>query len=385
MRPRDRILTSINHQEPDRVPIDIGGTDVTGINVRAYRNLLPNLGIDPPDKISILDMVQQLASLDETVLRRLEAHCRGIFPDTSSEWQFNLQGSENYDWFIDEWGIEWHKPKEQGYYFDLANHPMADANLKQIAHYRWPDPQNPNRYKGMFATAKQLHDEGEYAVILSGIIGGGPMEVSAWLAGFENFFIALINDPNWADALLDCVLEIKLKFWQTVLPIVGKYIDIISESEDLGTQDRLMISPRSFRQHIKPRLRQLFSGIKAVAPNVKILLHSDGAIMPILPDLIEVGVDILNPVQVSARGMGDTASLKREFGRDLVFWGAVDTQYVLPFGSRQEVYSEVHRRIDDLAPDGGYILAPVHNIQGDVSPENILAMVSAWRQFGNRN
>lgn len=130
-----------------------------------------------------------------------------------------------------------------------------------------------------------------------------------------------------------------------------------------------MISPKAFRQHIKPRLRQLFAGIKACSPHIKILLHSDGAILPILPDLIEIGLDILNPVQVSAKGMSDTGFLKREFGRDLVFWGAIDTQHVLPYGTPNDVRAEVCKRTDDLAPGGGYILASVHNIQGVFPPK----------------
>jgi uroporphyrinogen decarboxylase len=147
-------------------------------------------------------------------------------------------------------------------------------------------------------------------------------------------------------------------------------------------QDRLLISPRTFRQHIKPRLRQLIQGIKQSAAHVKVLLHSDGAILEILPDLIEIGVDILNPVQVSAKGMGDTAFLKSEFGKDLVFWGGIDTQRILPFGTPQQVEDEVKRRIEDLAPGGGFVMASVHNIQFNTPPQNILAMHKAWREVG---
>jgi uroporphyrinogen decarboxylase len=144
-----------------------------------------------------------------------------------------------------------------------------------------------------------------------------------------------------------------------------------------------MISPRTFRTHIKPRLRQLIERIRALAPQAKVLLHSDGAIVPILPDLIEIGVDILNPIQVSAAGMGDTAFLKREFGRDLVFWGAIDTQHVLPFGTPAEVEIEMRQRIDDLAPGGGYVMASVHNIQADVPAANVVAMWKAWRRHSH--
>lgn len=382
MRYRERILAAINHQEPDHVPLDIGGTDVTGINIRAYHRLLSYLGIQENGPIPILDTVQQLAEISESMLIRLSAHCRGVFPRPPSKWKFELNESPDAEWFIDEWGICWRKPKASGYYFDLASHPLAEKKKEEIDTYEWPDPLDPARFDGLIETTKRIHDGGEYAVILSGITGGGPMEVASWLAGFENFFVALITDPKWADTLLDHVLDIKLKFWQAALSKVGEYVDIISESEDLGIQDRLMISPNAFRQHIKPRLRQLIAGIKTHAPQVKILLHSDGAILPILPDLIEVGVDIINPVQVSAKGMGDTAFLKKEFGSSLVFWGGIDTQHILPFGNPADVEDEVHRRIDDLAPGGGYVVASVHNIQGDVPPENIMAMVEAWKRFG---
>ena len=382
MLPRQRILTALAHQEPDHIPLDIGGTDVTGINASAYRRLLPYLDFPVPVNIPILDTVQQLARVAEPVLQRLNAHCRGLFPHCSSSWQFQPQEDDQSSWFIDEWGITWRRPKPGGFYYDIAHFPLAGASLNDLGRYPWPDPLDPIRREGLLEAAQALHEAGEYAVILSGLTGGGPMEVSAWLNGFENFFAALLLDPDFADALLDRVLEIKLKFWKETLPIIGPYIDIISESEDLGVQDRLMVSPKVFRQHLKPRLRQLFSCIKAVAPHVKILLHSDGAIVEILPDLIEIGVDILNPVQVTAKGMDDTAFLKREFGKQLVFWGGIDTQHVLPFGSIEEVQTEVCRRIEDLAPGGGYVMGSVHNIQAGVPPENILAMLEAWMVYG---
>jgi uroporphyrinogen decarboxylase len=382
MKPRERVLAAINHREPDHVPMDIGGTDVTGINVRAYRRLLEHRGGTFPSDPPILDVVQQLAEPSEGFLRSIGAHCRAVYPAPPAAWKLKLQENETHSWFTDEWGITWRKAKSTGLYFDLGHHPLAGASLEQISAYPWPDPEDLARQTGIVETARRIHSEGEYAVILSGITGGGPMEVSAWMAGFENFYIAVGRHPEVADALLDRVLEAKLRFWQAVLPKAGPYVDIISESEDLGTQNSLMISPAAFRRYIKPRLRQLFAGIKEAAPHLKILLHSDGAIVPILPELIEIGVDILNPVQVSAKGMGDTAFLKREFGKDLVFWGAVDTQRTLPLGTPQDVRDEVQRRIQDLAPGGGYVLASVHNIQADVPPKNILAMVEAWQQFG---
>jgi uroporphyrinogen decarboxylase len=382
MRPRDRVIAALNHQEADHLPLDIGGTDVTGINVHTYKALLPLLGINPPEEIPILDIVQQIAAIDETALLRLNAHCRSVFPDTSSSWQLDMSEDNDDEWFRDEWGITWRKPKNGGLYFDIKNYPIKNVNLEEIARQTWPDPKDPHRFKGLDEKTCRLREDGNFAVILSGITGGGAMEVSTWMTGFENFFVALLSDPKAADALLDKVLEIKLGFWEAILPKIGGYVDIVSESEDLGMQDRLLISPSLFRQHIKPRLRQLVSGIKCKAPTVKVFLHSDGAIREILPDLIEIGIDILNPVQVSAKGMGDTAFLKREFGDDLVFWGGIDTQKTLPFGTPEQVRDEVKRRIDDLAPGGGYVLASVHNIQFNTPPQNIIAMCDAWRAYG---
>lgn len=382
MHPRERILTALKHKEPDHVPIDIGGTDVTGINARAYSALLPLLGFDIPEEISIFDTVQQLADIDEKVLCKLSAHCRSIYPNSPTNWQLEISEDKDSEWFIDEWGITWRKPKDGGIYFDLAKHPLAEISAIQLSNYPWPNPTDSARRDRLLKSVRDLCEDGEYAVVLSGITGGGSMEVSAWLSGFENFFITLASEPKTADALLDKVLEIKLSYWQSVLPEIGEYVDIISESEDLGMQDRLLISPQMFRQHIKPRIQLLISGIKETAPHVKVMLHSDGAIFEIIPDLIEIGVDILNPVQVSAKGMGDTALLKREFGQSIVFWGGIDTQNVLPFQSPKKVKDEVRRRIDDLAPGGGYVMATVHNIQYNTPPENVLAMWEAWSQYG---
>jgi len=382
MQPRENVHLALNHQEPERVPLDIGGTDVSGINVHTYRELLRSVGLDATGEIPVLDVVQQIADINETMFLRLESHFRPIFPNPPSNWKFSISKDETHQWFKDEWGITWTKPNSGGFYYDIAESPLANASIEDIENYPWPDPDDPDRYVGLVDQARKIYEDGKFAVVLSGITGGGPMEVASWLFGFENFFVALLTEPQKAGLLLDKVLEIKLKFWNNVLPEIHPYIDVISESEDLGMQDRLLISPRTFRKQIKPRLKALVEGVKQNAGNAKFMLHSDGAIVDVLPDLIEIGVDILNPVQVSAKGMGDTAFLKREFGKDLVFWGGVDNQFVLSFGTPEKVKEEVKRRINDLSHDGGYILAPVHNIQANTPPENIIAMLEAWREYG---
>ena len=191
----------------------------------------------------------------------------------------------------------------------------------------------------------------------------------------------LALEQKKVEEYLERYLEFKLEFWDNLLEQIGDMVDVVCESDDLGTQEATWISKDMYRHLIKPRQKKLFSFIKRRA-EVKVFLHSCGSIYDFIPDLIETGVDILNPIQVSAAKM-DTAKLKREFGKDLVFWGGgIDTQKVLPYGTKQEIEDEVKKRIDDLAPGGGFVFATVHNIQEDVPPENIVAMLRALNKYG---
>ncbi|MBM3238077.1 hypothetical protein FJZ31_17435 [Candidatus Poribacteria bacterium] len=284
-------------------------------------------------------------------------------------------------------------PKENGRYFDLFEHPLKKAETSEdIAKYPWPNPTDPARFEGLEDEALNLRPPPQpprtqggktgVAVILGGICAG-MLEVSLWMRGFENFYTDLLVNKPVAEAMLDKILEMKLKYWGTILPKVKDNVDIAMEGDDLGMQNSLLVSPDIYRTLIKPRQRQLFSFIKQQAP-VHIFFHTCGSVYEIIPDLIEVGVDILNPIQVSAARM-DTKQLKKEFGRDVVFWGGgVDTQRILPCGSPQEVRDEVKRRIEDLAPGGGFVFNTVHNIQADVPPQNIIAMWEMLRNYGGK-
>jgi uroporphyrinogen decarboxylase len=202
------------------------------------------------------------------------------------------------------------------------------------------------------------------------------------MRGYENFFCDLAGNRPLAEAFCDKITELKMRYWEKALPLVGDLVDVIQEGDDYGGQNGLQVSPQLWREVFKPRLAQLIPHIKKCAPHVFIFFHSCGSIHEIILDLIEVGVDILNPVQVGATNM-DSQQLKKEFGDDLSFWGGgVDTQSVLPNGTPQQVRDEVKRRIDDFAPGGGFVFNTVHNIQADVPPENILAMREALREFG---
>lgn len=381
MDSRHRIAAALRHEEADRVPFDLSATPVTGIHHIAYRGLRKALKL-PDTEPRIWHLMQQLAWMEEDVHEALRTDVRGTRPGPPSSWQLELRTDDTYEYYADEWGIRRRRQRDGGFYFDLCDSPLSSAaTTADIERHPFPDPVDDARFTGLREQAESGRSQGR-PYILGGICAG-MLEMGQWLRGFENFFCDLAGDRALAECLCDKITELKMQYWEKALGQLGDVVDVIQEGDDYGGQRQLQVSPKIWREVFKPRLRQLLAHIKSCAPHVSIFFHSCGCVREIIPDLIEVGVDILNPVQVTASGM-DSRELKREFGDDLTFWGGgVDTQRVLPLGTPGEVRDEVRRRVDDLAPGGGFVFAAVHNIQADVSPRNIIAMREALDECGS--
>ena len=373
-----RLLDALNHREPQGIPFDLGGTKVTGIHMEAYKNLMHTLYGEYPEEISLAHFTQQLAEPGRRLLDQLGVDTMGLFSATPPGKTSTGEQGEYYT-YQDEWCLKWRMPKSGGLYYDMFYHPLSGTDC-DLEGFDWPLGADPHRFDGLDEQLAQAKSAGK-GIVLGGVCAG-IFEMSLWLRGFEDFLSDMVLDPGAACGLMDRILEIKLAYWDTALDRFGDHILVAQEADDLGTQTSSMISLDMYRQLIKPRHKKLFDFIKQkTAGKAKIFLHSCGNIYGLIPDLIDAGVDILNPVQVSATGM-ETGRLKKEFGDALTFWGGgIDTQTVLPHGSVQKVRDEVRRRIDDLAPGGGFVFATVHNIQADVPPENILAMVKALDEF----
>ena len=380
----ERVKAVLEHREPDRVPFDLGGCVVTGINKVAYRNLRAHLGL-PEKTIDIYDRMQQLARVDQDVLDRLgvDVRCVDPGPPKHAPLATDVVNEGDYYAFNDEHGITWKMPVKGGLYFDMRRHPLADAEtVADLEKFPWPDPLDPARFETLKARADQYVHREHKAYIL-GRHAPGIFEVALWTRGFENFFVDMAINPGFADALLDIILELKMKYWARALDAVGPNVLIVWEADDLATQRGPIISLDMYRKYISPRHKRLFDFIRSKAQSkIYLFYHCCGAVRDFLPLLIDEGIDIINPVQVSADGM-NTAELKRIFGGQLTFWGGgVDTQKVLPYGTPEQIRQEVKRRIDDLAPGGGFVFNTVHNVQGDVPPRNFMAMWEALQEFG---
>jgi len=413
MTKRERVLRAIQHKEPDRVPVDLAAMRSTGITAVAYSRLKEHLGIRYGHTY-VYDVVQQLAQPEQAILDYVESDVVDlgrVFLTEAADWKdFTLPDSSpakipSYVDFVPHDGGWLAKNKDgdvigamprDAYYLSQTQFPLKDWDGSDLSVLgRMPDlmdkvtwsalptapyhkPLTPAHLADIRKKAKRLYEATDYAIMVA--FGGNLLEWGQYLCRFDQFLMDIIENPKKVTALLDKLVETHLENLERLLPAVDGYVQIIQMGDDLGTQQALEISPRIYREIFKPRQRLIFENVKKRS-DLHLFLHSCGSIVDILPDLIEIGVEIINPVQTSARGM-DPQKLKREFGKDLTFWGGgCDTQRVLPLASLKEIEAHVKERIDTFAPGGGFVFTQVHNIMPHVPPRNIVAMYDAVKKF----
>jgi len=370
---RERVLQALNHCESDRVPIDLGACTDSSIIKEAYYELRSFLGL-PEREADLVSNLLRSVKVHEDVHQYFDTDFRGLFPGSPGEIKWT--GNNSYK---DEWGINKIKPPGS-YYYDQREFPLSgEINKNDIIKYNnWPDPDHPNVTKNLKRDFQEIKNKTDCAIVLN--LPSPFIHKSQFLRGFEDWFIDCACNVKLIETLFDTVLEINMRLAENILEVIGSEVDIAMCGDDLGTQRSLQVSPEFFRNTIKPRLQKYFALIRHYSPQAKIMFHSCGSIELVLPDLIEIGVDIINPVQVSATGM-NPERLKEKYGDRLCFWGAIDTQHTLWEGSIEDVKAEVEMRITQLAKGGGYILGAVHNIQPGVPPQNIVAMYEHAKKY----
>ena len=350
------------HRKPDRVPLDLGGTQ-TGMLVEPYDALKRLLGLNTPTQVG--NIVMGLARIEEPVLQRFDIDFRHVLPGLPDGYRFELLPGDS---FYDEFGTRWHRPPG-GYYYDMVEFPLAACTLESLERFQWPDPNDPGRVRGAQQELALLRQQTDFA-LEAGLVG--LWETSWFTVGLERWLLALTDQPDFVEALLDRTLSFLLQAHGAYLDAAGPYLDLVTLWDDYGVQSSSLISPNLWRRLVKPRLSQLVAMIRSKT-GASIGIHSCGSIFSLLDDLAEIGIQVINPVQVSARNM-QLSELKKRYGDRLTFWGGIDTQFLLPNRSPADVRQAVEETLKIFSTNGGYILAAVHNIQPGVPPENVLAM-----------
>jgi uroporphyrinogen decarboxylase len=383
MTSHERVVAALNHKTPDRVPIDLGGFQ-SGIHKEAYKALIDCMGIK--EEIEILDPIQQLAKPSEAVLRYLNVDiryvCAHATKNSKNKIEKNVRDGRLWHDLQDDFGVVWSMPDDQGMYMDISHHPLAEAKVNDLCDYPWPNGKDWSRFSGVRKQALEMRKETPYA--LSTGIGGVVYEYCWYLRGLEQWLMDTIQNIEFCEALIDQTLKFWLDYYSGFMKEVGDIVDIVMIGDDIAGQTGPLFSPDFYRKVVKPRQKKLIQHIKSMT-SAKIWYHTCGSCIEYIPDLIDNGVDIINPVQTSATGM-DPAKLKADFGDSIVFWGGgIDSQHVLPFATPEKVREEVKRNLEIFKPNGGYIFNNIHNIQAGVPGENIIAMYEAAHEFGDYN
>lgn len=380
MTSRERVLKALNHQVPDRVPIDLGGNQ-TGIHKFAYEALLAHLGLS--ENVEIMDAVQQLARPSETVLEHFHVDTRYIAAGAASgfDGKITTEMRDGMLWhdLVDEFGVRWSMPEAHPMYMDISYSPLAHASLEDVREYPFPRGDDPGRFEGLRERALALRRDTPYAVVsgISGVI----YEICWYMRGLEAWFMDMMTAPEFCEALLDQTCKFWMDWFRVFLDEVGDLVDVIMIGDDLAGQTGPLFNPDIYRSLVKPRHKKLVQYIRS-RTKAKIWYHTCGACLPFIPDLLDNGIDILNPVQISAANM-EPARLKETFGDVLSFWGGgINAQHELPRVSPDAVREAVRKNMEIFKPGGGYIFNSVHNIQAGVPGENIAALYDAAYRHG---
>lgn len=373
MTHRERVIRAIRREEPDRVPFDLGSTGNSGIHIKAYQKLKAHFGVEAED--TIFHKFQQTVYVHEPILEALDIDFRPVGYGAPDGWPDVPVGEDGYK---DEWGVVRRKPAGSLYY-DLSEAPLAGRiSIHDIASYPWPDPTDPGYVRGIRDRLLHYRQNTDYAIVLR--TPSVFVHATQFVRGFEDWFVDLAADQKLAAALFDAVTEQTTAVTEEILKVGGDLADVVSTGDDMGFQNNSIISPELYRKLFKPRHKKFLDTVKKHT-DACIHFHSCGSIEGLLDDLIDIGVDVIHPVQVTARNM-DSSTLAEKYDDRLSFWGGIDTQHVLPNGTPEDVKAEVRRRIRDFAPGGGYVLGAVHNLQHGVPVENILAMYEAGKEYG---
>ncbi|MFQ6001359.1 MAG: uroporphyrinogen decarboxylase family protein, partial [Anaerolineae bacterium] len=354
MTGRERVLTALAHREPDRIPIDFGSTWITTITISAYERLKEHLGLE--SETILMERMQQVCMVDERILEIFDVDTRGVFygpPELECNQWVELSDGR----YRDAWGITWQKPSTS-YYYDMVKPALGgEITFSDVINHPWPDPHDPGYTRGLRDRVKKQRESTDCALVLN--LSVWFVQCSQFIRGFEDWFVDMVAQPRVMETLFDVLVDIMLATIGDVLAEVGDLVDVVSVSDDVGTQDRTVVSPEMYRRLIKPRQAKAFAYIheRTEAP---LMYHTCGSVYDIMGDLIEIGVDALNPVQTTAAKM-EPERLKGEFGDRISFWGGIDSHRVLPWGTKEEVKEAVCRIIHTLGPGGGYILNSVHN------------------------
>jgi len=365
MTHRERVLAALEHRQPDRVPKDLGSARVTGMVKSSYERLCAYLGFGKPG--TVVDRMQQVVAMDEEILRFFDVDIRAISqgpPDRGGDTEL---GDNRY---ADEWGVVRRQPPGCHYY-ELEHSPLSgDITAQDVVRHPWPDPTDPGRYRGLRQQARRMREETDFAIMYNARFH--PVHLTQYLRGFEDWYLDLGANHELFTCLMEAVTGILIEWNRLALRELGEYVDLVSFGDDVGTQDRAVCSLPVYRRLIRPA-HERFVRLVREHSKAKIFYHTCGSVYAYLPDFIDMGIDALNPVQVTARNM-EPERLKREFGDRISFWGGIDSQHILPRGTPDEVRAEARRMSELMGRNGGYVLAAVHNIQPDVPPENVCAL-----------